>query len=116
MWALNTHFDPATDFTITVRFNRQSKLGITEEEKRVNLLRRFVEDNNGDVSNFTAPIPKTILSEEGLMGAVASRAITSGDPVARISYQSCLTNNITKKFFDRHLAKKMNTSSTWYAY
>eukprot|EP00672_Neobodo_designis_P020269 CAMPEP_0174838296 /NCGR_PEP_ID=MMETSP1114-20130205/7296_1 /TAXON_ID=312471 /ORGANISM="Neobodo designis, Strain CCAP 1951/1" /LENGTH=795 /DNA_ID=CAMNT_0016072391 /DNA_START=265 /DNA_END=2652 /DNA_ORIENTATION=+ len=116
MWALTERFVPVTDFTIVVRYNRAVKLGTTEEERRVALLRGFVDDNNGDVSNMTSPIPKTILATEGVMGAVASRAITSGDPVAHISYQSCLTNNITKNFYNRHLAKKMNTSSTWYAY
>jgi hypothetical protein len=115
MWALNERFDAATTLTIVVRFNRAASLGITEEEKRVALVRGFTEDNNGDLSNVTAPIPKTILSEEGIMGAVAARGILAGQSVATVSFQSCITNNITNKFHDRHFAAKLNTTAAWWA-
>jgi hypothetical protein len=79
--ALNNYYTGVGSYSLVnvmVRYNRQSKLGDTEEEKRAALLRGFVEDNDGDVTQIVSPIPKSILSESGVMGAVAANAIPAG--------------------------------------
>jgi hypothetical protein len=99
---------------VMVRYNRQSKLGDTEEEKRTALLRGFVEDNDGDVTQIVSPIPKSILSESGVMGAVAANAIPAGKQFAVISWQSCLTSNISESYYWTVIGKKLNRTAGWF--
>jgi hypothetical protein len=115
-YALSTMYHPSVRMSVIARYNRQTRLGTSEEEKRVALLRGFVEDNDGNVAQITAPIPKTILSENGLMGAVAANAITAGTKFATVSYQSCLTNNMTQAYYPWVMQRKLNRTAGWVGY
>ena len=116
MFALTDMYDAATTCNIVVRYNRRNKIGTTPEEQRASLVRGFVTDNDGDVSQITSPIPKTILSTEGVMGAVAANAIASGTTFGRVTWQSCLTSNSSAAFYTRHMARKLNETKGWYSY
>jgi hypothetical protein len=114
--ALSNRVYASQRMNVVVRWNRRNQIGTREEEIRANQLIGFVTDNGGSVSLLTAPIPLTIVSGSGIMGAVAAQAFTANQWMANISFQSCITGNMTAQLWLAKLQYKLNRTAAFNAY